>query len=113
VAVAAGGGLAVAFLRGPAAPRPPWPIAAAHGAIGTAGLALLLVALGRGAPPSTAGTTGFGPAAALLFALALAFGLAIAIAAVRRRRPAGLLVAIHASLAVAGFVVLWTVVSLG
>jgi hypothetical protein len=83
-----------------------------HGTLGAAGLAVLLFALNRGLPRSATGTTGFGPAAALLLGLALAAGLAIAFAAVRQRRPAGLLVAIHASLAVAGFVVLWTLVSL-
>ena len=74
---------------------------------------MLLVALRRGLPPSAAGTTGFAPAAAILLGFALAAGLLIAVATYRRRRPAGLLVAIHVSLAVAGFVVLWTVMSLG
>jgi hypothetical protein len=113
VAVAIGGGLAIHFLRGPAMRRPPWPIPFVHGMLGAVGLAALLVALNRGLPASATGTAGFGPAAALLLGLALAVGLVIAFAAARRQRPAGLLVAIHASLAIAGFVVLWTLVSLG
>ena len=112
-AVALGAGLAIHYMRGPAVRRPAWPIGLAHGVIGAAGLAILIFALRRGLPPSAAGTTGFAPAAAALLALALVFGLVLAYAAARRRRPAGLLVAIHASLAIAGFVVLWTVVSLG
>jgi len=84
-----------------------------HGTLGAAGLAALLRALRRGLPPSATGTAGFGPAAALLLGLALALGLAIAHAARRQRRPAGVLVAIHASVAIVGFVVLWTLIGLG
>lgn len=111
-AVALGAGLAVHFLRGPALRRPPWPLPLAHGALGAAGLAALILALRRGLPASPWGTAGFGPAANVLLALALALGLAIALVG-WRRRPPGLLVAVHASIAVAGFVVLWTLVSLG
>jgi hypothetical protein len=113
VAAAIGGGLAIQHLRRAPERRPPWPIPLAHGALGAAGLAMLLWALRRGLPPSTMGTAGFGPAAALLLGLALALGLVILQAAWRGRRPPGVLVAIHASLALAGFVVLWTLVSLG
>jgi hypothetical protein len=113
LAVAVGGGLAIHFLRGKEMRRPPWPVAAVHGVLGIAGLAVLLLALRRGLPPSVEGIAGFGPAAAVLFALALAAGLGIALASLRGRRPPGLLVAIHASLAIVGFVLLWTVVSLG
>ena len=109
-AVALGSGLAIQFIRGPMVRRPPRPVAAIHGVLGAAGLAALLEMLRHGLPPSAMGTTGFTPASAILFALALALGLLMAL---RQRRPAGVLVAIHASLAIAGFVVLWTVVSLG
>jgi hypothetical protein len=81
-----------------------------HGVLGTAGLAALLLALRAGLPPSAMGTEGFGPAAAGFVALAFVLGLAIALF---RRRPPGVLVAAHASLAIAGFVVLWTLASLG
>lgn len=112
-AVAIGAWLAIQRLRGATAGRPPWPAPFAHGALGTAGLAILIRVLRHGLPPSAMGTTGFGPAAALLLGLALALGLVIAYAASRQRRPAGLLVAIYASLAIAGFVALWTLVGLG
>jgi hypothetical protein len=108
-AVAIGAGLAFPYFRG-AGRRLPWPIGAAHGALGTAGLTALLFVLRNGLPPSAMGTTGFAPAAAVLLGIALLLGLVIGL---RRRRPAGVLVAVHASVAIAGFVVLWTVVSLG
>jgi|SRR5215472_7096100 len=108
-AVAFGGVLALPYLhRG--LRRLPWAARLAHGGVGAAGLALLLLALFRGLPPSAMGTTGFGPAAAVFFALALVLGLALA---VFRVRPAGVLVAFHAGLAIAGFVVLWTLLTLG
>jgi hypothetical protein len=110
-AVAIGAGLAIQYLRGAGARRPPWPIALVHGVLGAAGLAIFLAVLQRGLPTSAAGTAGFGPAAAALIGLALLLGLVIARAA--RRRPPGILVAIHASVAIAGFVVLWTLVSFG
>jgi hypothetical protein len=108
-AVVLGGALALPYLHH-VLRRLSRPIRIAHGALGAAGLAALLLVLRRGLPPSTEGTTGFGPAAAVLLVLALTLGLLIAL---RRRRPPGLLVATHASLAIAGFVVLWTLVSLG
>jgi asparagine N-glycosylation enzyme membrane subunit Stt3 len=106
---AIGAGLAFSYLRG-APRRPPWPIGIVHGALGAAGLAALLLALRNGLPASAMGTAGFGPAAAVLLGIALLLGLVIGFT---RRRPPGVLVAVHASVAIAGFVVLWTVVSLG
>jgi LPXTG-motif cell wall-anchored protein len=69
-----------------------------------------LLVLRNGLPPSAMGTTGFVPAAAMLLGIALLLGLVIGLR--RRRRPPGALVAVHASVAIAGFVVLWAVVSL-
>jgi hypothetical protein len=108
-AVALGGVLALPY-RHRGLRRLPGAARLAHGGLGAAGLTLLLLALCRGLPPSTMGTTGFAPAAAVFFALALVLGLAIALF---RVRPAGVLVAFHAGLAIAGFVVLWTLLSLG
>jgi hypothetical protein len=108
-AVALGGALALPYLR-VTAHRLPWVLRGAHGAVGAMGLGILSLALYRGLPPSAMGTVGFAPAAAVFIGLALILGLAIALF---RVRPPGVLVAFHAGLAVAGFVVLWTVVSLG
>ena len=109
VAVVLGGSLALPYLR-TALRRLPWPLRVAHGVAGAAGLAVLLAVLRHGLPSSEMGTAGFGPAAALLLALALLLGLGIVF---WRRRPPGVLVACHAGVAIAGFVVLWTVWSLG
>jgi hypothetical protein len=99
-------------MRGATARRAPWPIQAAHAALGAAGLAMLVLTLRLGLPASDTGTGGFGLLATSLLTLALLLGLAIAFIPVRRR-PTGVLIAIHASFAVAGFVVLWTLVALG
>ena len=107
--VALGSASALPYLR-VTARRLPWPIRLAHGVLGAAGLAVLFGALYRGLPPSMMGTAGFGPASAVFIGLALILGLAIVLC---RARPPGVLVAFHAGLAIAGFVVLWTVVSLG
>ncbi|MFZ2004111.1 MAG: hypothetical protein WAV02_03425 [Stellaceae bacterium] len=107
--VVLGGALALPYLR-VIARRLPWPLRAAHGVSGTAALATLFWALYRGLPPSAMGTAGFGPASAVFIGLALLLGLAIVLF---RVRPPGVLVAFHAGLAITGFVVLWTVVSLG
>jgi hypothetical protein len=113
VAAAGGALLAIPFLRGKDARRAPWPVTLGHGSLGAAGFGVLVAGLWRGVPASGMGTAGFGPGAAVLFGLALALGILIALASFGRRRPAAVLVAVHASLAIAGLVVLWALVSMG
>lgn len=108
-----GVGLVAFYLRGPSMPRLPLALPLAHGALGAAGLVLLIVVLRHGLPPTDNGTAGFGIIAAALFGLALALGLVIACVAWRGRRPGGLVVASHASVAIAGLVVILTLVALG
>ncbi|MGH7012878.1 MAG: hypothetical protein ACREEL_01780 [Stellaceae bacterium] len=108
-----GAGLAVHYLRGPTARRPHPALPLVHGALGAAGLGLLIVVLRAGLPRLGNGTSGFGVIAAGLFGLALALGLAIAHAAWRGRRPGSLVVGTHASLAITGLVVLLVLVALG
>lgn len=106
-AVAIGAVLATIYIRGPQAKPAPWGVALVHGALGAGSLAVLLLALGGGVPRTGMGTAGFGPTAAVLFALALVLGLVLAIIGLwRRRRAPGALVGAHAGLAIAGFVVL-------
>lgn len=110
-AVLVGAGLAVAYMRGAQAKSPHPLIAFAHGLLGGASLLVLIAALRRGLPQTGMGLSGFGAMAAGLLALAFAFGLALFLSG-RRRRPAGALVGVHASLAIAGFVILLSLVAL-
>lgn len=113
VAAAVGALLAIPFLRGREVRRAHWAVTLGHGVVGAAGFAVLIVGLWRGVPASGMGTAGFGPAAAVLIGLAVVLGVSIALASFGRRRPGAALVAVHASLAIAGLVVLWALVSLG
>jgi hypothetical protein len=100
LAVAAGSALALWHLRAAeGAARPPIVAGVAHGLIGTIGLALLLVAL-RGPPRGVdAGVGSFATVSAVLFAGALLSGIVMLL--LRRR---GLLIAIHAVIAISGYV---------
>jgi hypothetical protein len=105
-----GSALAILHLRAPAGAAAswpvPWPVAALHGLLGVGGLACLLFAL-RGPPRGLAqGTASFDAIAATLFALAALAGGGIFAAHLRKRRPAGALIGLHATLAVSGFVIL-------
>jgi hypothetical protein len=111
-ALVIGAGLAIFYMRGAEAKPPHWIILLAHGGLGAAGLIVLLASLRRGLPATGMGISGFGPAAAGLFALALALGLMLAGASWRNRRPAGALVGAHATCAIAGFVVLLALIAL-
>jgi hypothetical protein len=113
VAAAVGALLAIPFLRGGEARRAHWAVTLGHGVVGAAGVGVLIVGLVRGIPTSGMGTAGFGTGAAVLLALALALGILIALSTFGRRRPGATLVGVHASLAIAGLVVLWAFVSLG
>lgn len=107
-----GAGLAVRYLRGPSAPRLPQALPLAHGSLGVAGLILLIAVLRHGLPSTDNGTAGFGLIAAGFFGLALVLGLLIAALAWRGRRPGGLVIGTHASVAIAGIVVLAALVAL-
>jgi hypothetical protein len=75
---------------------------AAHGLAGAAGTAMVLsLALGGANDPQ-----GFARMAAWLLGAALLGGGAVVLAQLRGRRPSGLVVAIHATLGIAGFVIL-------
>jgi hypothetical protein len=110
LAVLLGSALAIFHLRTPtdAAASAPvaWPVAALHGLLGIGGLVCLVLAL-RGPPRGLAqGTASFGAIATTLIALAALAGGGLLAARLRSRRPAGLLIGVHAALAVSGFVVL-------
>ena len=72
----------------------------AHGLAGATGVGLLLAAVW-----GAADAQGFGRIAAYSLGATLLAGLIVFAAQLRRRRPSGLVVALHATLGVAGFVI--------
>lgn len=106
-AAGAGGMLALSYLRGPQHPMPALWAGAGHGLLGLAGLALLLAAvLAAGPEAAPAGARGFGRAAVVLLGLAAGLGMLIQWLRVRGRRPHGVVIGTHASLAIFGLVIL-------
>jgi hypothetical protein len=98
--------LAVLHLRKDGAAAPPWKVAALHGLLAIAGLGCLAFAL-RGPPRGLdQGTASFGIIAAALIALAALLGAGFGATRFLQRRPMGMLISIHATLAVSGFVIL-------
>jgi len=90
--------------------RPPWRIAAVHGGLGGAGLAVLVFALWGAAPRGVAeGVSVFGWDAVALLGAAFLAGLGVW----GLRGRSGLVIALHAILAMFGYVILAAYVSLG
>ena len=105
-AVSLGSGLAVLYLRSEGVVAPPWAFAALHGSLAIAGLGCLALAL-RGPPRGLdQGMASFGMIAAVLMASAAVLGAEFLATRLRKRQLAGLAVAVHATLAVSGFVIL-------
>ena len=85
---------------------PLWWLAGLHGIFAIAGLGCLLLAL-RGPPRGLAtGTASFGLMAAVLIALAALVGGALLATHLLKRRLPGIVIGIHATLAVSGLVIL-------
>jgi hypothetical protein len=105
VAVALGTALAIVYLRRDDAAAPPWPLGALHGLLGVGGLCCLALAL-RGPPRGVVqGMGSFGAISTALISLAALVGFAVLNHLLKRRR-AGTLIGLHATLAVSGFVIL-------
>ena len=106
VVVLLGSVLGVLHVRMNAVATPPWPLAALHGLLAIGGLCCLALTL-RGPPRGLdQGTASFGIIATALFTLAALVGGGLLAAHVFKRRIAGVTIAIHATLAVSGFVIL-------
>jgi hypothetical protein len=103
VAVLAGSLLAVLHMR-EGATLPAWPLPALHGITALGGLALLALALRGPARGTAQGTAAFGPGAAAILALAALFGIMLLSARLRRGKLSAALIAVHATIAVSGFV---------
>jgi hypothetical protein len=101
-----GTALAALHLRTTSARPPRWLLGGLHGVLGAVGLGLLLLAL-RGPPRGEAmGVGAFGSIAAVLLAIGLLAGLGILAARLRYSRVPGLMIGIHATIAVSGVVIL-------
>jgi hypothetical protein len=112
LAALVGSVLAALHLRAANTPRG-WLPGALHGPLGAVGFALLLLAL-RGPPRGEAmGVGAFGRIAAVLLAVALLAGLAIFVSRLRYRRIPGLVIGIHATIAISGVVILAAYVLVG
>ena len=112
-AVFLGSMLAVLHLRTEGAVAPPWTLAALHGLLAIAGLGCLALAL-RGPPRGLdQGMASFGLIAAALMASAAVLGAGFLATRLHKRRLAGMAVAVHATLAVSGFVILTVYVLAG
>ena len=83
-----------------------WPLATLHGLFAVAGLECLVLALVRSPRGLDQGNASFGIGAAALIVLAALVGLSFLVTPVLKGRHAGILIGIHATLAVSGFVVL-------
>jgi hypothetical protein len=106
-AVAAGSLLALCFMRDISKPL----LGALHGALGAAGLALLLLTLQGPRRGEAMGVGSFGFFAAVLLALALVFGLFVLLLLRRASPAAGFMIAVHATMAITGYVLLLAWVS--
>jgi hypothetical protein len=118
IAASLGAYLAVGFMRAGRAGKPASGDVPAglrglgliHGSLGGAGLLVLLAALRAGVVRPAVGFAGFGQVSAWLLGIALVLGLAILGMAQARRGRVSLLLAAHATLAIAGVVVLLALV---
>jgi hypothetical protein len=112
-AVLLGAGLAGLHLRTQRRAIGLWPLAALHGLLAIGGLSCLALAL-RGPPRGLdQGTASFGMVSLTLIALAALIGVGLLAAHIFKRRVPGIMIGLHATLAVSGFVVLAAYVFVG
>ena|SRR5271165_856156 len=98
--------LAAWHLRATDGSLPPWWAGAIHGLCGAAGFAALLLALGGPARGVTQGAGSFGVVAAVMLGAALGVGGAVPLLWRWRGQPPGGVLAIHAVIAISGYVIL-------
>ena len=106
VVVLLGSVLAFLHVRMNGTAPPPWPLPAVHGLLAIGGLCCLALAL-RGPPRGLDhGTGSFGITATALITLAALVGAGLLATHVLKRRIAGIMIGVHVTLAVSGFVIL-------
>jgi hypothetical protein len=105
IAAALGSVLAMLGFR-PEVPPPAQVYGVLHGCLGAGGFAALVMAL-RGPPRGVAmGVGSFGAIAAVLLGVALLAGLIMLAIRLRARQVSGLIIGIHATIAISGIVIL-------
>jgi hypothetical protein len=110
VTVGLGAFLAFMYLR--AKPVLSSVVAISHGSLGAFGIIVLTYALSRGPIRGVAyGASSFGLVAVVLGGLAVLLGLGIALLTRRSNRRVGLIIGVHASVAIAAYILLMTYVS--
>src|SRR5215469_10797960 len=112
IAVLLGSVLAVLHLQTESS-TPAWSLPALHGLLAVGGLSCLALAL-RGPPRGLdQGVASFGIVATSLITLAALIGVALLSKRIFKTRISGMMIGIHATLAVGGFVILTAYVLLG
>jgi hypothetical protein len=108
IAVLIGSLLAILHLRTDEGATPPWWLAALHGLLAIFGLCCLALTLRGPMRGVDRGTASFGIIATALLALAALVGIRLLLARFFGKRITGVMIGIHATLAVSGFVILLT-----
>jgi hypothetical protein len=85
---------------------PPWWLAALHGLLAIFGLCCLALALRGPTRGLDQGTSSFGMIATVLIVLAALAGVRLLVTRAFKKRITGVMIGIHATLAVSGFVIL-------
>jgi hypothetical protein len=108
VAIAALLGVALGFmhLQSEGRTAPPRLLAALHGIFGIGGFCCLVFALQEPARGLDGASGSFGLISAILNALAVLLGVSFIATRLFKRRPPGILIGTHVTLAVSGFVIL-------
>ena len=112
IAVLLGSLLAVLYLRTEGAAAP-WPLAALHGLVAIGGLFCLALALRGPLRGVEQGTASFGIIAVTLIGSAALIGVGSLVMHLLKRRLPGILIGVHATLAVGGFAILAAYVLVG
>jgi hypothetical protein len=113
VVVLLGSVLAVLHFATEGRTAPPWPLAALHGLLTIVGLCCLALALRSPPRGLDQGIASFGVIATTMFTMAALIGGGLFAARVFKRQIAGIVIGVHATLAVSGFVILAAYVFVG
>ncbi len=112
IAILLGCLLAILYLRTEGAAAP-WPLAALHGSIAIAGLFCLALALQGPVRGAEQGTADFGIYAVTLIGTAALIGVLLFVSHILKRKIPGLLVGVHATLAIGGLAILAAYIFVG